>query len=304
MKSFDIYGLGIPALKALVAIHAAGSLSRAAEGLGVTQSTLSHTLGRLRLAFGDELFLRHGRGVVPTARCDTVVAGVVGILDQLAILAEPPDFDPRMSAHRFTISCNFYERVVLLPHLLRLFRRQAPNARLHVIQSNLSGHEQLSEGLCDVLISPLPSDTAGLFRRGLLKDRYACFLDRSHRLARGPLTLDAYARADHIAVKYDGGWRPFYHAALEKLGISVTPRIELPSFGAIGDIMDGSDLILTAPSALAPVLLPKAIMLDPPFSAEFEIYAFWNARQHEAPANIWLRGLVAEAVRAIKARAD
>lgn len=304
MKSIDILGLSIPALRALVAIHHTGSLSRAADQLGITQSTLSHTLKRLRQAFGDELFLRHGRGVVPTIRCDQLVAGIDALLDQLASLAEPPSFDAATTAHRFTISCNFYERVVLMPHLVRRFRQMAPSAELNIIQSNLRGHEQLNDGLCDVLISPLLAETSGLYRRGLLQDRYACFVDRSHPLAQAPLTLESYAAANHIAVNYDGGWRPFYRSALDALGVSITPRVELPSFGAIGNIIEGSDLLLTAPSALASVLLPRAIMLEPPFSAEFEVFMFWNARQHESPANAWLRRLVADTVRAIKANGD
>ena len=304
MKDIDILGLSIPALRALVAIHHTGSLSKAADQLGITQSTLSHTLKRLRLAFGDQLFLRHGRGVVPTVRCDQLVAGIDALLDQLHRLAEPPSFDAATSEHRFTISCNFYERVVLMPHLVRRFRQLAPAAQLNVIQSNLRGHEQLNDGLCDVLISPLLAETSGLYRRRLLQDRYACFVDRDHPLAESPLTLESYAAANHVAVNYDGGWRPFYRSALDALGVSIKPRVELPSFGAIGSIIDGSDLLLTAPAALASVLLPRAAMLEPPFSAEFEVFMFWNARQHESPANAWLRRLVADIVRATRGTAD
>jgi len=297
MKEIDVSGLSIPALTALVTIHATGSLSRAAEQLGLTQSTLSHTLKRLRAAFGDELFLRQGRGIMPTIRCDEIVRGVDPLLSQLAVLARPAIFEPGTTTLTFTISCNFYERAVLLPALLGRFRTEAPSARLRIIQADLRGHEQLREGLCDLLISPLPAETAGLYRRRLLRDRYVCFLDPSHPLAAGPLTLDAYAAADHIAVSYGGGWRPFYRAALEALGIEITPRVELPSFGAIGSVLQRSDLILTAPSALAPVVMPEARMLEPPFSAGFEIYAFWSARQHHSDANQWLRGLVAAAAR-------
>ena len=304
MKSIDISSLSVSTLQALVAIQHWGSLSKAAERIEVTQSTLSHTLKRLRAAFGDELFIRHGRGVVPTLRCDELVAGVQRLLDQLADLAEPPSFAASTSAHRFTLSCNFYERFLLLPHLVRQFRRLAPAAQLNVIQSNLRGHEQLNSGQCDVLISPLLAETSGLYRRAVMADRYACFVDRAHPLAEAPLSLEAYAAANHIAVNYDGGWRPFYRSALDALGVSIRPRVELPSFGAIGSILEGSDLILTAPAALASVLLPKAVMLEPPFAADFEVFMFWTARQHDSPANGWLRQLVAETVRSARASAD
>lgn len=297
MKSVDISSLGVGSLRALVTIHGLGSLSRAAEQLDVSQSTLSHTLTRLREAFADELFLRQGRGIVPTARCDEIVAGLGTLLDQLSELARPPSFDPATTQETFTISCNFYERAVLLPRIIRRFRQDAPLARFAVIQANLQGHDQLREGLCDLLISPLPGNLAGLYRRRLVRDRYACFLDAASPLAKGRLTLDDYRAAAHATISYGGGWRPFYRAALEALDVHVTPRVELPSFGAIGAILRDSDLVLTAPSALADVMPPQIRMLDPPFKSSFEVHMFWSARQHQSESNRWLRGIVAASVR-------
>jgi DNA-binding transcriptional LysR family regulator len=297
MNDLDMSDLSVHALKALVAIHSSGSLSRAAERLGVNQSTLSHSLKRLRAAFGDALFVRQGRGIVPTARCDTIVAEIAAMLGQLDNLARPELFDPAASARTFTVSCNFYERAVILPALLTAFRREAPNAHLRIIQSNVRGHEQLRDGLCDLLISPLPTETAGLYRRHLLAERYACFLDPGHPLAKAPLTLEAYGSAQHVAISYDGGWRPFYRAVLHALGVEIVPRLELPSFGAVGEIIAGTDLVLTAPAALAPVFMPRAMQMAAPFDCSFDVHMFWMASQHQSPANQWLRGLVVEAVR-------
>ena len=50
------------------AILTEGSISRAAERLGVTQSAVSQSLARLRKLAGDELFETTGRGVRPTPR--------------------------------------------------------------------------------------------------------------------------------------------------------------------------------------------------------------------------------------------
>ncbi|MFF3027796.1 LysR family transcriptional regulator [Microbacterium sp. NPDC057944] len=54
-------------LRALCAIASAGSLSRAAADLGMTQPSLSALLQRLEQQLGVSLFLRGHRGVVPTA---------------------------------------------------------------------------------------------------------------------------------------------------------------------------------------------------------------------------------------------
>ena len=67
----DIRDLGRLDLNLLVALEALleeGSVSRAAERLGVTQSAASHKLDKLRVIFDDPLFVRVGRGIESTAR--------------------------------------------------------------------------------------------------------------------------------------------------------------------------------------------------------------------------------------------
>ena len=60
-------------LRLFDAIYNAGSVSRAAEALGLTQPAASHGLTRLRLLLGDALFTRSLGGVAPTPRqtCDS-----------------------------------------------------------------------------------------------------------------------------------------------------------------------------------------------------------------------------------------
>ena len=52
----------------LKALLDTGNVSKAADALGVTQPTVSQTLKRMRLYFGDELFVRSGNVMRPTPR--------------------------------------------------------------------------------------------------------------------------------------------------------------------------------------------------------------------------------------------
>jgi LysR family cyn operon transcriptional activator len=58
MKNVDL------ALRQFIAIASAGSVSKAADALGLTQSGLSKQLSLLEESLGQSLFERHGRGVV------------------------------------------------------------------------------------------------------------------------------------------------------------------------------------------------------------------------------------------------
>jgi hypothetical protein len=49
----------------LLAVVEEGSVTRAAQRLGVTQSAVSHLLDKLRAIVGDPLFVKSGRGIVP-----------------------------------------------------------------------------------------------------------------------------------------------------------------------------------------------------------------------------------------------
>lgn len=55
-------------LKVFDAIYNERNLVLAGKRLHLTQSAVSHALGRLRELVGDELFIRTGKGMVPTAR--------------------------------------------------------------------------------------------------------------------------------------------------------------------------------------------------------------------------------------------
>jgi DNA-binding transcriptional LysR family regulator len=52
------------------------SVTRAADRIGVTQSAVSHALGRLRHALDDPLFVRGAQGLQPTPRASEMAPGV------------------------------------------------------------------------------------------------------------------------------------------------------------------------------------------------------------------------------------
>lgn len=44
------------------------NITRAAQALGMSQPAVSNAVARLKVMFNDELFVRYGRGIQPTAR--------------------------------------------------------------------------------------------------------------------------------------------------------------------------------------------------------------------------------------------
>lgn len=289
MEKFDRLKTDFYGLQVILAIHRVGSLTRAAAELNLSQSTLSYTLERMRIVFHDPLFVRQGRGIVPTQRCDELVSELELLVNSFLSLSKPLHFDPATTTEKLVISCNYYERVVLVPTILRRLRAEAPGIRIKIITSDIHGHRQLLERKCDVLLSPLDTKLSGLMTRKLMVDKYVCILRHGDPRA-DSFNMEDYSQGEHLTVNYDQGWRPLYLEKLETMGVSLDRSIEVPSLGSAPVLMEAGHLIMTVPALLAQEFSPSCIAVPAPFEVTFELKMFWPARSHDHPMNRWLRG--------------
>jgi DNA-binding transcriptional LysR family regulator len=73
------------------AIYSRGGVTAAARHLHLTQSAISHSLAKLRVAFDDELFVRFGNAMVPTALARAIIGPVrdaLGMVEQALVAAD------------------------------------------------------------------------------------------------------------------------------------------------------------------------------------------------------------------------
>ena len=107
-----------------------GNLTRAAQRLHLSQSTVSNALARLRHQLGEELFQRTARGMTPTARALALYPPVRQALQMLqAGLGPAEPFDAR-APHVFSLSLNDYAQAALLPEHHRAVAAGAASAAL------------------------------------------------------------------------------------------------------------------------------------------------------------------------------
>jgi DNA-binding transcriptional LysR family regulator len=98
------------------AIYEARSISAAARELDLSQPGISHALKRLRTQLGDELFVRHGNGVAPTAHAETLSTPIRNAIALLETSLAPNDsFDPKTSTRHFRIMMADMAEPLLLP---------------------------------------------------------------------------------------------------------------------------------------------------------------------------------------------
>lgn len=86
------------------AIYTRGGVTEAARHLNLSQSAISHSPARLREAFGDPLFVRHGNAFVPTAVARAIVEPVRDTLRGIDVaLVNATALDLATSTRSFTI---------------------------------------------------------------------------------------------------------------------------------------------------------------------------------------------------------
>lgn len=133
------------------------NLSEAADRLSLTVPTASRMLGQMREIFGDELFTRFGRGLVPTKFAAALSARVTRLLEDYSALHRAAPFSPVDHGRTFRIACVDNAAFAFLQHAMLDIMKKAPG--LHFELTVLGGEifAQLRSGEIDFAIFPFES---------------------------------------------------------------------------------------------------------------------------------------------------
>jgi len=289
-------------LELLLAVLEEGSVTRAAERLGVTQSAVSHGLVRLRRICGDELFVKSGRGIAPTALAGELAGRARQLIDDLRAFGRAAGFDPARLVQTFTIAANDLQRDLLLPPLLRRLRAAAPGVTLRVLPSNAPQPALLRDEGCHLAITPRPPQGSDIFQKRLFEDRHVVFYDPAH--AQPPRTQAAWLAAEHVSVLYEGRRGLHFDEWLLSEGLQRPLVATVPGMAALASLVRGGPWLATAPSLLAEGSLRGLGVAELPFAVPpLRMYAVWHLRHQADPVMRWLRAELEAVVTEVLARA-
>lgn len=294
------------------------NVTRAAARTGVTQSAMSHALGRLRDLLGDPLLVRGRGGMMLTPRAEGLVVPLRAGLTTLGrALAEPPTFEPATARRAFRLASPDLFDVLAVPSLLERVRREAPG--VDMIVSPLQERalpEQLETGELDVAIVPQvdrprgaepEAAPAGLLQRRLFRDRFICLLRENHPILRecgrprgkksaaARLSLSAFTELSHVLVSPSGEGPGFVDQLLAQRGLRRRVALRIPHFYSALAIVAKSDLVVTAPHALgylAPASLGVVAVECPLPLPHHSVNLVWHERYSKDAGHTWLRQLV------------
>ena len=276
-------------LQTFHAVHATGSVSRAAERLGVSQPTVSHALRRLRELHGDPLFIRTRGGMAPTAKAERLAKAVDLALTTLEVaIRETGSFDPARAERVFRLHLTDIGETIFLPPLIELIAREAPRARLEVFQlDDKDILPALESGRVDLALGFIPALT-GAKRQFLLSEHYVVIMRAGHPLARRAPTRAALGQLKFAHVRS----HPATGRALQKLSLRDNVRLTLPHFMVLPRILAETDLAAIMPSRLAAAfqaLGAYAVWRPRVGLPRFDVDVHWFWRFEHEPGNRWLR---------------
>ncbi len=288
MRKIDYLALDGQSLTTFLTVLEETSVSRAADRLGVSQSAVSHTLGKLRKVFDDPLFVRVGRGIEPTARAIALCTPVETVLDGLRSLTDQRDFDPLVEEMEFTVAANDFPTQLIFPKLLKDLNEEGIDLRIRFIPSGIPSASTLRASRYRLLITPMPPDDPDLVKESLVRSRMAVFFDP--KIRKPPATWEQYVASEHVEVQFSDTEASIM--ALPSVDISgfTPPRITVPNFGSLAHMIIGTDRITTQLDVMKRGLLGDLEVSPLPIDTKpVDLFLVWHSREHDDPAHQWFR---------------
>lgn len=297
----NIASVNLNLLLAFEALLEERNVSAAAARIGLSQPAMSNALARLRALFGDKLFVRSVRGMVPTSRALALAEPVqLGLSHLRSALDAPKPFDPG-APRSFRISMTDYAELRVLSPLLRHLQSSAPHLQIFVQRAErifLPPEDALQQGTFDAAIGFFPEATqlaAGTQSLDLFTEDNVVIVRRGHPLLKRTLSLRQFASALHVANITRPDSRGFIDDILAGHGLRRRLQVATPHLLSIPYLVSTSDAIAVVPEGLA-ARFKKFLTLQlckVPFRMPlFRMRLLWHQRATADPAHQWLRSQI------------
>lgn len=283
-------------LMVFVAVYEQSSVTAVSETLGVSQSTVSYSLKKLRTGFKDDLFINTRSGMRPTHKATTMHEHVLKILEGINFCHSGAQaFDPTLKAVTFNICASEYFELLILPRLLRNFDFANLPVIVNVLKLDTAlPVDELRDGSLDLLICFGPDfqhSHADFKSRRLVEDELVYVFDKRATPLESRPSLQSFVEHCHV---FPPGRTFDTHRADHKRQLVARSN----SYRAALKMITGTDFILTLPRRIQTLLANNAVFSHceaPNGLPRFTLDMQWSEASDQDSANIWLREQVVKA---------
>ena len=269
-----------------------------ARRVGCTQSSVSHSLARLRERFGDPLLVRNGRQLAPTRFAEDLRPRLDVALGHVGSLFEAtPAFSPRTLQRAFRFAGTDFSELLLLPLIVRRLARDAPLVDLVCSAAGADVERQIQEREVDLAFATLFRDRAGVMTKKISVDELVLVMRDAHPLRRR-LDLASYVAARHVLVAPRGAPGGVIDVALGRLDKTRRVAVQVGNFTTAATLVAESDLVTAMPRSVAVRMAKRLPLLVRPLPVSVAPFTFalaWNDQLTRDSAHKWFRGVVEDA---------
>lgn len=298
--------LDLNLLRLFIYIFELKNLTRTAEALHLSQSAISHALGRLRQALGDELFYREKGELHPTLYAKRLYPTVKQSFENLEqifqtnhVLSDNELGElAQQSFTTLTIAMHDEIELIVFNKLVSQIHQVLPNCQITSSRLNRSAlaHE-LKVGQLDFAIDVARVVDSEIVHQPLLRDEFVMLLYAPNFAAElaneSTITQAQYFASQHITVSSRRLGLSIEDSLLSKAGWQRQSKIRCQHYATAFQLLKQDKLLLTLPRQLATTFLPPAQgwqILDLPIAlTHIELHGYWHQQQQVDPLYGWLR---------------
>lgn len=271
------------------------NITRAAQMLGMSQPAVSNAVSRLKNMFNDELFVRCGRGIEPTARAHQLYGPIRQALQLVTNELPGLGFDPLTSKRQFSITISSPLDLLLTPKVLTMLKRCSEGVTLNIeslIHENIENQLRYHE--LEFAIDYRSIDRADFYNQRLFDDELVLISSRNHPRLPTKLDYDCFLNEKHAVVRlhgYSSFSFPYYNAPESQARVCYQGA----SLISVMEIVSRTDMIALVPRWLA---LHNAERLNlridtvPWFDNKLHCYLSWHESASKDKGNLWMKDLL------------
>tara|TARA_Y100000739_G_C20610682_1_gene468386 strand:+ start:1151 stop:2053 length:903 start_codon:yes stop_codon:yes gene_type:complete len=281
----------------LNAIYTEGSLTKAAEVVGITQPAVSNALSRLREKFNDDLFVRTGSGMVPTQKTENMINDVQSALTLIQQSVNEPDaFNPASAKRNFKLSLGDVSESRVLPFIMKEIYKEAPNISIGSFAYMRSDQvHALSTNNLDFVVDPVIPVSNEINSTKVFEDDFVVMHREGHEISKmKDVSVDNILDQKHLHVSGRKRGLHLIDVELDKIGYKRKVALRCQHFLIAPSIIQSTDLVLMGTRSFAKRnnLSFVEIPIDIP---SMEYFLIWHKSDEGDGGHNWMKDLIIKA---------
>ncbi|WP_157135221.1 transcriptional regulator LeuO [Serratia sp. M24T3] len=275
------------------------NITRAARMLGMSQPAVSNAVSRLKNMFSDELFVRSGRGIEPTARAHQLYGPIRQALQLVTNELPGLCFDPQTSRRQFAITISSPLDLLLAPKILGVLKQHSRSVTLNIgslISDNIENQLRYQE--LEFVIDYRSIDRADYYNQKLFEDELVLISSNNHPRIQQQASQSYYFKEKHAVVRLNGPSSfsfPYYNKPETHKRVCYQGA----SLFSVMEIVSQTEMIAVVPKWLAQQSAERLnLKIDrlPWINNKITSYLSWHESASKDKGHLWMKELLTQNV--------